>query len=240
MMRSLPSKSFTKVVRHGMRSCYVRGCRCNPCREANRLAYHARQRRAVAAALELPAPTEGIAQAFTGPDGTVRLRFYKHACPGVNGRPCPKRAHLRRDSKGGCCEACRLQLVWNGLVDAAPVRAHLKALSTMGVGYKSVATAADVSRTTLAKILAGRRSKIRMLAAARVLAVDRDARADHSLVRAGRTWSLIGRLLDEGFSKAAIARRLGARTPALQIGRQRVLAKTALRVSRLYWKLMVA
>jgi len=40
--------------------------------------------------------------------------------------------------------------------------------------------------------------------------------------------------VDEGFSKAEIARRLGYRRPALQLGRRRILAKNAARVERFF------
>lgn len=101
-------------------------------------------------------------------------------------------------------------------------------------GSTSVAAAADVSRTTLAKILAGTRHQLRAASARRVLAIDRDAIADHALVPAGRTWQRINRLLEEGFTKAELARRFGAKTRALQFGRRRVLASTAVKVERFY------
>jgi cytochrome P450 len=132
--------------------------------------------------------------------------------------------------------------VWNGLVPADDVRAHLKQLSRQGVGYNSVAIAADVSRTVLAAILAGRKHQLRAQSARRVLAIDRDALADHALVKAAPTWRRLRRLLREGFTQTALARRLGskARTPALQFRRRYILAKSAARVERFYQIVMVA
>jgi len=137
---------------------------------------------------------------------------------------------------------CRSRLVWNGLVPADPVRGHLKQLSRQGVGYKSVAVAADVNKTVLAKILAGTRQQLRAQAARRILAVDRDAVADHALVDARPTWRRLRRLLAEGFTKHELARRLGskARTPALQFKSRYILAKSAARVERFYSIVMVA
>jgi len=45
-------------------------------------------------------------------------------------------------------------------------------------------------------------------------------------------------LLEEGFTKAELARRLGFETPALQVGKGEILARTAARVDRLFRMLM--
>ncbi|EQD38297.1 hypothetical protein B2A_11520, partial [mine drainage metagenome] len=109
--------------------------------------------------------------------------------------------------------AARRRGEWNGLVPAGPVRAHLRKLSAAGVGYKTAADAASVARSGVEKIVLGQRRKIRAQTAKRLLAVTPAARADHSTVPAGRTWRLINQLLEEGFSKARLARELGMRTP---------------------------
>ncbi len=155
-------------------------------------------------------------------------------------------SHLRKDSKGGCCRACREYLVWNGDVDAGPMRTHLHKLSRQGVGYKAVADACDVSHTVLAEVLSLRKKAVRKRTADRVLAVTKDALADHACVDAGPTWKLIRELLavptldgtGRMFSRAEIARRLGYESPALQLRRGKVLAVTALRVRNLHAKLM--
>jgi hypothetical protein len=134
--------------------------------------------------------------------------------------------------------AARRRGEWNGLVDAAPARAHLRKLSRAGVGYKTAADAASVGKTTVAEILTGKKQQIRAQTARRLLAVTVAARADHSTVPAGRTWRLIERLLKEGFSKARIARELGMRSPALQLRRTRVLARTQLAVEKLWRRYM--
>jgi hypothetical protein len=226
--------------RHGTRSRYVAGCRCDPCRAANTAAYHERQARAKAAAAELPAAAATPApQEWTGPDGVKRVRVYKRACPGVNGEPCPIGAHLRKDSKGGCCRACREKLVWNGLVDAGPARAHLLALSAQGVGRRSVEAACDVANSLLEEIKTGRKARIRKKTADRILSVDVGAVADHGLVSARETWGLIEQLLELGCTRKEIARRLGsiAATPALQLRRGKVLAITQARVRKVYWQI---
>jgi cytochrome P450 len=127
------------------------------------------------------------------------------------------------------------------VVAARSSRTHLKTLSRQGVGYKSVAVAADVSHTVLADILRGHKHQLRAQSARRVLAIDRDALADGALVPAGRTWRLLRRLLAEGFTKTELARRLGskAKTPALQFKSRFILANTAARVERFYQIVMV-
>jgi hypothetical protein len=129
---------------------------------------------------------------------------------------------------------------WNGLIDTIRVREHLFALSRAGVGYKSVADAADVGRTCLMLVRQGKRHHIRARAAKRVLAVTSAAIADGALVRAERTWRLIKQLLAEGFTQTRIARELGsqARAPALQLRRDFVLASSALKVEKLWRKYM--
>lgn len=132
--------------------------------------------------------------------------------------------------------AARRRGEWNGLVDAAAARRHLRALSRRGVGYKTAADAASIARSIVAKILTGERQKIRAQAAKRLLALTPAARADHSLVSASHTWRLIEWLLKEGFTKARIARELGKKAPALQIRRNFVLARTQLAVEKLWLK----
>ncbi len=264
----LPTADRFQEMPCGTRAKYVAvHCRCPKCRAANSRYVTARDRLAKAAARELADESErsrrrwvrerlsltgttraipGVRfpcpQVWTAPDGTKQIRLYARACRGVNGEPCRYRSHLRKDSSGDVCGRCRARLIWNGLVPADDVRAHLKKLSRQGVGYKSVAVAADVSKTVLANILFRDQQQLRAQAAKRVLAVDADALADGARVKAGPTWRRLNRLLSEGFTKTELARRLGskARTPALQFKGRYVLAKTAARVERFYHIVMVA
>lgn len=127
---------------------------------------------------------------------------------------------------------------WRGVVDAAPAVAHIRRLGRAGVGNRSVAAAAGLARGTVVGLLSGRRARIRAHHLARILAVTADARADGSYVPAGPTWTLVRGLLEEGYTKGRIAQEIGARTPKLQLGRRRVLAGTALRIEKLYRRLM--
>lgn len=204
---------------HGTRARYVTGCRCDECRAANTRAYHDRQARARAAA------AEAITKRNPS-DGT---------CPGLKGKRCQREGtKLYKNAVGGICANCRASLVWNGLVLAGGVRRHLAKLHALGVGYKSVADAASVGHTSLCEILSGRKRKIRRQAELRILAVTAEAIADHAIVDGAATWQLLDELIARGFRKSEIAKRLGMKMPALQIGRNRVLARTAYAVAKLH------
>jgi hypothetical protein len=127
---------------------------------------------------------------------------------------------------------------WNGLVDAGAARRHIRALAKTGVGRRAVAAACDVSLTVIEDVKSGAKRQIRARTEKRILAVTKDAIADHATVSAKATWRRIDTLIEEGFSKAELARRLGFKRPALQFGRERVLARTALKVEKFYRQVM--
>ncbi len=155
---------------------------------------------------------------------------------------------------GGCrCLKCRMANAnyekqrakaracgdWNGVVDAIPARKHIRKLSRQGVGYKMVAQAARTSSTIVLDIRMGRRTRARARTVRQILAVTAEmARGDAALVSAASTWRLIDLLLEEGFTKASLARHLGMRSPALQINRRRVTVRTRDAVWRLHRRLM--
>jgi hypothetical protein len=122
---------------------------------------------------------------------------------------------------------------WNGLVSAAPVRRHLEKLSQQGVGYRSAAAAASLSKTVVFKIVTGQRTRLRALSARALLAVDAGAAADHALIDARETMANVRWLLRHGLNRGEIAERMGNETPRLQIRSNRVIAATALRIARL-------
>jgi hypothetical protein len=101
-----------------------------------------------------------------------------------------------------------------------------------------VAAACDVSLTIVASIRSGARAQIRKRTQDKILGVTRLAVSDAALIPANETWCQINALLEEGFTKAELARRLGFETPALQVGKGKILARTAARVDRLFRMLM--
>lgn len=123
---------------------------------------------------------------------------------------------------------------FNGLVDAGPARAHLATLSSQGIGRRAVSEACDVADSVVVAIGNGSKSRVRAETARRILSVDSGARSDSALVPARPTWRLVRELLKLGLTRGAIAQRLGAKRLALQLGRTRVLARTALAVEKLH------
>lgn len=163
------------------------------------------------------------------PHGT-RLKYLAGCpclpCRAANSRYESDRARARRNGD------------WNGLVSADAARKHILRLSKQNVGRRAVSAASDVSATIIAQIKCGRRTQIRQRTQDRILQVTKLAVSDAALVPAHNTWRQIRTLLAEGFSKAELARRLGFRTPALQLGKDRILARSAVRIDRLYRILM--
>jgi transcriptional regulator with XRE-family HTH domain len=240
-MRPPDLSADVESYKHGTRGRYVAGCRCGSCRASNTAYYHERQARARAlleervAELDEPAPAEPIAKV----DSRGR-RVYKRACPGLElEQGCPWVSYLRSDSKGGICGRCRGELAADPLVDAGRARAKIRRLRRKGIGRRSIADAAGVARSAVAEISAGRKLQIRLSTERRLLKVDAGAAAGATVVDARPTWKLINELLEEGFTKGAIAQRaLGVVVPALQLRKDRVLASSALRVAKFYRMIM--
>jgi hypothetical protein len=135
-------------------------------------------------------------------------------------------------------QAARLAGDWNGIVDARRARTHLWRLSRAGVGQWSVCFATDIPRSVLHEIRNGDRPRIRARTERKILAVTPAMRADRSLVPAVLAWHLIAKLLTEGYTKRAIAAKLGYRTPNLQLHRHHITARNERRVIVLYRQLM--
>lgn len=122
----------------------------------------------------------------------------------------------------------------NRIVHASPARRHLRSLSRSGVGYKTVARIAGVGKSILCGVKTGRRSRCREETIRKVLAVKPRHARPGAYVDARRTWDLIHRMLERGGKKAWIARAIGKRNGALQLGRRRVTKRNADAVERLY------
>lgn len=121
-----------------------------------------------------------------------------------------------------------------GIVSAQRAREHLETLSKAGVGRRSVAFACGVAYSTLQEIKAGRKVRIYARTEYKILQVDENAKGGGAIIPAGPTWELINELLEEGFSKAYLAKRMGYKNPALQIHKDRVTVRIAVAIERLY------
>lgn len=133
-------------------------------------------------------------------------------------------------------QAARIAGDWNGIVNATRARNHLEMLHRSGVGRRTVSDITGVPHSTIHEIRKGRKRRIRARTEQRILAIGPNAA---QIVPAARTHKLIREILDEGFSKAEVARRLGYRSPALQFNRRRVTARNEARVIALHSKLNV-
>lgn len=114
-------------------------------------------------------------------------------------------------------------------VDAADAKAHLEWLSAQGVGTRAVVAATGLNRTNLQRIRIGTRTRISRNTEQLILSVGTHRRRPRSVMDMKKANELIDDLLHIGYTKAAIARALGAQTPALQLSKR----ITAERMNRL-------
>lgn len=152
---------------------------------------------------------------------------------------------------GGCrCDACRKANSayesarqharkagdWNGIVPADKARAHMTKLARRGVGRRAICAATDIADTVLSDIRSGRKRQIRARTERLILGVTLAMASDHAIIPATRTSQLIARLLDEDYTEAFLAKKLGYATERLQFG-DRITVRNAARVERLYQEL---
>lgn len=196
--------------------------RCRRCADGLRLVARLTRKKPRA---ERPADMPGL-ERFADREHGTRLRYMSGckcgACREANSAYARMRAKLGRDGQG------------NPLVDASAARRHLERLSRKGIGRGTVADISRVASSLLTEIRSGRKRRCRAQTAARILAVSAAAVSDGHRVDAAPTWKRIRWLLRQGFTRGAIALRLGMKTPALRIGKTRVNARTAQKVERLY------
>ncbi|WP_234082360.1 hypothetical protein [Azonexus sp. R2A61] len=129
---------------------------------------------------------------------------------------------------------------WNGIVPASRARRHLNRLSRLGVGRRAVADATDIAETILVEIRSGKRRNILARTERLIMAVTAEAAADHALIPAADTWTLLNELIAAGFTRGHLALALGAKTPALQISKDQVTVRRAADVERLHRRLMAS
>jgi len=138
------------------------------------------------------------------------------------------------------CEraAARKAGQWNGLVPARKAQRHIKRLSKAGIGRRSISDACSVGLTTIMQIKSGEKTQIRKATESAILQVDKNAISGGTIIPANRAWKMIDRLLNEGFSKAELARRLGFSSPAIQFRKDRITGRSAMRIERFYNRIM--
>ena len=125
------------------------------------------------------------------------------------------------------------------LISSARARRYLKRLRRAGVGLRVVADLAQIPRSTLQKIRSGSRRHCRQSSSERICSVTIEPWADGHYVDARPSWRQLDRLLSDGWTKTELARQLGstALRPALQLRRDRITARNARQVARLFARL---
>lgn len=134
---------------------------------------------------------------------------------------------------------------WQPFVDAEPVRRHIRALQSCGMGLRRIAEAAGVDRKRLQVVLTGRpergtppQKRIRPAIAAAILAIQPtlDLLGDRTVIDATGTRRRLQALVATGWSISKLADRLGW-TPAnlaRLIKSERTIVATARAVRALY------
>ena len=126
---------------------------------------------------------------------------------------------------------------WNGIIDATECKLHIEFLSVLGVGTRVLSEVSDVPRSIIAEIKKGIRTGVRARTARAILAVGSDQLPDSHLVPAGETMRLIAELVEEGYTKSFLAKRMGYKNPGLQFNKGMVTLKTKRRVEKLHEEL---
>ena len=182
----------------------------------------------------------------------MAARGMRSAAELADGKPCGTRVRYY----AGCrCEACKRSNTEyeqgrkaardrgerNGLVSAAPARAHLAWLSAHGVGRMTAADAANVSSTVVGLVVDGKRLQIRAQTERCILAVTVDAAADRAYIDAAPTWKLLDELIAAGYNRGRLGSELiGHKVLSLQVGRSQVTARNAERVRQMHARLCIA
>lgn len=108
-------------------------------------------------------------------------------------------------------------------------------LSRRGIGRDTVADLTGIAASTIDLIRKGKRKKLRAMNEKAIMAIDLEAAVtDAQLVDAAKTWERINWMLRQDFTKAEIARRLGLKSPALQLNRKLITSRNAMKIERLY------
>jgi hypothetical protein len=152
--------------------------------------------------------------------------------PATGTKPLPPHGTLSRVKGYGCkCDACRkasrdytntrVRLMaygrWQPYTDAEPVRAHIRMLSSFGIGVQRTRVAAGMSNGSLSRLLYGRGGqrgmsrRIRTETADRILAIrpSLDLVAPSALVDSTGTRRRLQGLVAVGWPQIELARRTG-------------------------------
>jgi hypothetical protein len=227
----VPGYDLESFVRyeHGKRARYVSGCRCEPCREANRMYAKAREIRMHELAAQVVTSGPPIASTMIRKGRAENIL----RCPGVNGAPCARGGLWLRAGLPVCARCLELATVWNGMIDARPAREHIAKLRRAGVGIAQIADAAGVATITITRI-AARDDSARVATVRAIMAVTVEAKADGALVSSVRSREIVRLLKRMGMRQRQLAAELGCSSTGMQVARtKRVLVSTERRLERI-------
>lgn len=164
----------------------------------------------------------------------TRARYVR----GCRCKPCTKanREYARSRS---------LEKAWgrgNPLITTGELKERLWLLNSRGIGLRTVSEITGISRTVLSDIRSGKKTNCRKKTRDRVFELDISEGVrlhDAQLVDADPTWVLLNKLIDLGWTRSELGKRLGskAKVPSLQIRKGQVTARTEQKVQRLYRRL---
>lgn len=168
------------------------------------------------------------------------------------GKPCGTRVRYY----AGCrCSECRRANTeyekarvkarkageWNGLVSSARALEHVRRLRASGIGYRTLADAAKIPPSQVAKLIYGQRQQIRAATERAILQVTEACAADRAYIDATLTWRMLDELVGCGYSRARLASELlGRPVRALQLSRERVTVRNAEKVRQVWQRLRYA
>lgn len=152
---------------------------------------------------------------------------------------CSRRDCARPAKWRGLCESDYRRQIRKGLfglVDPAPVLAHLDRLRELGWTWEQIADAAGTSTSTAHGLHVGRYRRVRREVARALLAIPAVPRASHRGRSALGTQRRMRALAWMGWSAPMVAKRIGipAGTLPTLIGRGRVSARLAAQVAQVY------
>lgn len=124
-------------------------------------------------------------------------------------------------------------------VDCSEARDHLRWLSSIGIGKRTVHKVSGVALSSIEAIRSGQVTKARPRSVDRILAVGRHRAHDRMPVDPTPALRMLNELHNAGMSKSAIARALGHKTPALQYSPDRPMQlQTVRRIAQLHAQLL--
>lgn len=124
-------------------------------------------------------------------------------------------------------------------IDCTEARDHLRWLSSIGIGKRTVHQVTGVALSSIDKIRSGEQTKARKHTVDRILAVGKHRTHGRIAIDPAAAFRLLNQLQAAGYSNAAIARHLGLKTPALQYRPdQPMLLDTVRRIAAVHQRLL--